>query len=108
MCSADAVCLAINYQSLGQTVCDIWGDSKLPKNVFVARSMDVESFWEHMLAALARANDASPLNDDATPPSDDVTPLNVDATPLTAASQPGAAGVGGAAASVARSVRQKR
>ena len=67
-----------------------------------------------MVAALARANGASPLNNDATPHNDDATlmndtatPHNDDATPITAARQPGAAGVG-EAVGVSRSVRQKR
>ncbi len=46
----------------GQTICDVWGQSGKPANVTVATAMDVDAFWELMLAALARADAASPLN----------------------------------------------
>ena len=46
----------------GQTVCDVWGHSPLPPNITVATAMDVDAFWELMLAALERADARSPLN----------------------------------------------
>ncbi|KAJ1467246.1 hypothetical protein T484DRAFT_1859465 [Baffinella frigidus] len=63
--------------------------------------MDVDAFWQHMVAALARANEASPLNatnKDASP----ITASNKDAPPLKAANKDGGGGSG------ARNVRQKR
>lgn len=48
--------------SPGQTVCDIWHQSKLPKNCRVAKSMDVECFWDLMLAAVDAADAAAPMN----------------------------------------------
>jgi hypothetical protein len=48
--------------SAGQTVCDVWHYSKLPKNCKVARRMDVPQFWGLMLDALGRADAASPMN----------------------------------------------
>jgi inosine-uridine nucleoside N-ribohydrolase len=48
--------------SAGQTVCDIWHQSTLPKNCRVAMAMDVPAFWDLMLEALQRADEASPLN----------------------------------------------
>ena len=48
--------------SAGQTVCDVWHQSKLPRNCQVAKAMDVEGFWELMLAALCAADRASPFN----------------------------------------------
>jgi inosine-uridine nucleoside N-ribohydrolase len=51
--------------SAGQTVCDIWHQSRLPKNCRVATSMDVPAFWKLMLGALQRANEWSPLGADA-------------------------------------------
>eukprot|EP00742_Colponemidia_sp_Colp-10_P005247 GILJ01005605.1.p1 GENE.GILJ01005605.1~~GILJ01005605.1.p1 ORF type:complete len:335 (-),score=45.95 GILJ01005605.1:117-1028(-) len=48
--------------SLGQTVCDIYGQSKLPPNVHVAQRMDVTAFWELFMDALRKANNQSPLN----------------------------------------------
>lgn len=49
--------------SFGQTVCDIWGSTGRPPNCYVATQMDVPAFWEAMLAALAAADAASPLNE---------------------------------------------
>lgn len=46
----------------GQTICDIWHTSKLPKNCRVARVMDVDAFWELMLAAVDAADAAAPMN----------------------------------------------
>jgi purine nucleosidase len=46
----------------GQTICDVWHDSKLPKNVSVAKAMNVEWFWGVMLDALEVANSKSPIN----------------------------------------------
>jgi uridine nucleosidase len=48
--------------SAGQTVCDIWGQSKLAKNCLVVTSMDVDGFWDIMLNALYAADRASPFN----------------------------------------------
>eukprot|EP00897_Mesotaenium_endlicherianum_P010813 jgi/Mesen1/9760/ME000007S09820 len=48
--------------SAGQTVCDVWRQSGRPPNVTLTRSMDVAAFWELLVAALDRANAASPLN----------------------------------------------
>merc|ERR1711865_1057703 len=55
--------------SFGQTVCDVWGDSKLPANVHVCRAMDVPKFWDCMVAALESANQISPVNEAAASPS---------------------------------------
>ncbi|GIL61686.1 hypothetical protein Vafri_15974 [Volvox africanus] len=52
-------CSSLSY---GQTVCDIWGQSSRPANVNVALKVDVEGFWELLLAAVARADAVSPLN----------------------------------------------
>lgn len=49
----------------GQTICDIWHTSKLPKNCLVARRMDVDAFWELMLAAVDAADAAAPMNKSA-------------------------------------------
>lgn len=38
--------------STGQTVVDVWNQSKLEKNVFVAQTMDVPKFWDLLLAAI--------------------------------------------------------
>lgn len=51
--------------SAGQTVVDIWGQSKRPKNCCVAMSMDVAGFWELMLRAVDAADSMSPLNNPA-------------------------------------------
>lgn len=48
--------------SAGQTVCDIWHQSKLPENCSVAKAMDVERFWDLMLAAIDAADAAAPMN----------------------------------------------
>lgn len=48
--------------SAGQTVCDVWHQSKLPKNCRVAMKMDVDKFWELMLAAIEAADAAAPMN----------------------------------------------
>jgi hypothetical protein len=46
----------------GQTVCDVWHQSTLPKNCRVARSMDVPAFWRMLLAAIEAADAAAPMN----------------------------------------------
>eukprot|EP00878_Enallax_costatus_P027496 GHUV01029615.1.p1 GENE.GHUV01029615.1~~GHUV01029615.1.p1 ORF type:complete len:124 (+),score=42.87 GHUV01029615.1:461-832(+) len=46
----------------GQTICDIWHTSKLPENCRVARQMDVDGFWDLMLAAVDAADAAAPMN----------------------------------------------
>eukprot|EP00882_Tetradesmus_deserticola_P003052 GHRQ01003240.1.p1 GENE.GHRQ01003240.1~~GHRQ01003240.1.p1 ORF type:complete len:358 (+),score=180.11 GHRQ01003240.1:127-1200(+) len=46
----------------GQTVCDSWHQSSAPKNCRVARQMDVDAFWELMLAAVDAADLAAPMN----------------------------------------------
>ena len=51
--------------SYGQTVCDTYGMSTLPKNVHVALSMDVPAFWDLIIAALEKANAVSRLNQPA-------------------------------------------
>lgn len=48
--------------SPGQTVCDIWHQSKRPKNCRVAKRMDVDRFWDLMLAAIEAADAAAPMN----------------------------------------------
>ena len=48
--------------SPGQTVCDVWHQSKLPKNCRVAKCMDVDKFWDMMLAAVDAADAAAPMN----------------------------------------------
>ena len=47
---------------MGQTVVDVWGSSGKAKNVRVATSMNVAAFWGLVLAAIAAADGASPLN----------------------------------------------
>lgn len=52
-----------NDWSLGQTIVDVHNQfPDRPKNVNVAFSMDVSSFWDLMLAAMARADAVSPMN----------------------------------------------
>uniref|UniRef100_A0A6U9QLX3 Inosine/uridine-preferring nucleoside hydrolase domain-containing protein n=1 Tax=Picocystis salinarum TaxID=88271 RepID=A0A6U9QLX3_9CHLO len=52
-----------NGWSLGQTIVDVHDQfPDRPKNVNVAFSMDVSSFWDLMLAAMARADTLSPMN----------------------------------------------
>jgi len=46
----------------GRTVCDYFGITKRPKNTTVCLSVDVDQFWDHMIAAITLANDQSPLN----------------------------------------------
>ena len=46
----------------GQTVCDVWHDSKRPKNVTVVKSMDVEWFWGVMVDSLVAANKTATIN----------------------------------------------
>lgn len=46
----------------GQTVCDIWHQSGRPKNVTVAKAMDVPQFWDLQCAAVEAANMRSPMN----------------------------------------------
>jgi len=41
----------------GRTNCDVFGMTKLPKNVHVAVKIDVDKFWELMINALNQAND---------------------------------------------------
>ena len=48
--------------SSGQTVCDVWGDSKKPPNVHVCKEMDVDKFWDYMIGALEEADRVSPIN----------------------------------------------
>ena len=48
--------------SYGQTVCDMFGMSKKPKNVHVCLKMDVERFWNLVQECLHKANAASPVN----------------------------------------------
>ncbi|KAJ1674259.1 Uridine nucleosidase 1 [Spiromyces aspiralis] len=45
----------------GQTICDIWEQSPLPKNCWVTTSVDVDKFWELMMDAWKQAAKASPL-----------------------------------------------
>jgi hypothetical protein len=66
--------------SAGQTVCDIWHQSKRPKNCRVAQKMDVEAFWELMLAAVDAADAAAPMNHQHAP-----TAAAVSASPAAAA-----------------------
>jgi len=51
-----------SHLSYGQTVCDSYHFSKLPKNVNLALSMDVSAFWDLVVEALTRANAVSSLN----------------------------------------------
>lgn len=48
--------------SRGQTVIDITDLRKKPKNIHVCRAMQVDQFFDLLLAALQRANAVSPLN----------------------------------------------
>ena len=47
----------------GQTICDIWHQSSKPRNCWVAKTMDVDHFWELLLDALNKADAASPMNE---------------------------------------------
>jgi inosine-uridine nucleoside N-ribohydrolase len=49
----------------GQTICDARPNSTLPKNVRVARHINVPRFWELVLAAVARADAVAPMNSGA-------------------------------------------
>lgn len=51
-----------SHLSPGQTVCDVWHQSKLPKNCRVAMKLDVDRFWDLMLAAIDAADAAAPMN----------------------------------------------
>lgn len=51
----------------GQTVCDIWGQSGAPANCRVAKAVDVEGFWQLMLAAIDAADAAAPMNGQPSP-----------------------------------------
>lgn len=46
----------------GRTLCDMFGMTGLPKNVFVATSMNVTAFWEMMLDAIMNADKVSEMN----------------------------------------------
>lgn len=46
----------------GQTVVDIYRQSPLPANVFVAKEMDVKAFWAVQIAAIHAADAYSPIN----------------------------------------------
>lgn len=46
----------------GQTVCDVWGTSLLPKNARVARNVNSGAVWSMILDAILACNDRSPLN----------------------------------------------
>ncbi|EIE23541.1 putative tRNA synthetase [Coccomyxa subellipsoidea C-169] len=49
--------------SAGQTVCDIHRrQNALPENASVALTVDVEKFWDSMIAAILKADMLSPLN----------------------------------------------
>lgn len=48
--------------SAGQTVCDVWHQSKLPANCNVCMSVDAESVWELILETLTVADGLSPMN----------------------------------------------
>lgn len=51
--------------SSGQTVCDRWHASPLPRNCRVALELDVPAFWRLMVDAIGRADVVSPLNQTA-------------------------------------------
>jgi len=46
----------------GRTVCDVYNMSPLKKNVWVATKVNVDLFWDMMIAALEKANKVSFLN----------------------------------------------
>lgn len=48
--------------SSGQTVCDIWKQSGKAPNVTVAKSLDLEEFWNLMIYAIDDADKVSPVN----------------------------------------------
>jgi inosine-uridine nucleoside N-ribohydrolase len=48
--------------SRGQTVCDYWRSTGRAPNVQVCLGIDVEAFWDMMMACLERANAVSILN----------------------------------------------
>lgn len=49
-------------QYRGQTVCDVYKMSKKPKNVHLARKVDVAAFWKLMMEAWRKCNAVSSLN----------------------------------------------
>jgi len=51
----------VSDSTRGRTVCDLYGVTKLPKNVHVTTKIDVPKFWEYMLAALEVANSRSKM-----------------------------------------------
>eukprot|EP01132_Coremiostelium_polycephalum_P000962 gene962-1225_t len=46
----------------GQTVCDVWGFSKLTKNVNVCLDADIPKFWDLLIDAIEKCNKVSSLN----------------------------------------------
>ncbi|ODQ56527.1 non-specific ribonucleoside hydrolase rihC [Saitoella complicata NRRL Y-17804] len=58
----DVVTAASEPSVIGRTVCHVWGQSDLVKNVKVAMKMDVEVFWEMVLDAVERADNRSIVN----------------------------------------------
>jgi hypothetical protein len=53
----------VSELAAGQTICDIWHQSLKPRNCWVAKTMDVDHFWELLLDALNKADAASPMNE---------------------------------------------
>ncbi|OMH85897.1 Inosine-uridine-preferring nucleoside hydrolase-like protein [Zancudomyces culisetae] len=52
-----------NGLCVGQTVCDIWGNSSTEeKNCYVTLSVDVDKFWDSMIEALVSGGASSPLD----------------------------------------------
>lgn len=47
---------------LGRTLCDLHGIKKKPPNATVCYRVDVDRFWEKMLACLKMSDECSPLN----------------------------------------------
>ncbi|BFZ59096.1 Uridine nucleosidase 1 [Saitoella coloradoensis] len=58
----DVVTAASEPAVVGRTVCDVWGQSDLIKNVKVAMKMDIEVFWELVLKTIERADERSVVN----------------------------------------------
>lgn len=48
--------------SPGQTVCDVWEQSKKPKNVTVVQSVDVKACWDIILDSITICDSSSTLN----------------------------------------------
>lgn len=46
----------------GQTICDMYGITRKPRNVHLALKVNVPQFWNLLLEAFVKANEISPMN----------------------------------------------